>query len=234
MNENLLAALILFAFFSPLLFQLVVVFKEYRKQEKKISFKRIKKTLLVCFLVFLPFILGFLLLSHVNFLDYQRPIPYSRFNEITFENFRGFEFFKKTFYGSERFAYIVTTIETEVNDDSITVQALFHPSKSFVYNKHTNSKELFNHEMYHFKITEVFARRIKQKISNLNANSKHEIAAIIEQLNTEERAYQRKYDYDTFHSYVYKEQIKYQKEIDSLLDVLTKYIKPKIELHVKD
>ena len=46
-----------------------------------------------------------------------------------------------------------------------------------------------------------------------------------------ENEYQKKYDYDTYHSYVYSEQIKYQNKIDSLLYLMTNYSKTKINIH---
>ena len=40
---------------------------------------------------------------------------------------------------------------------------------------------------------------------------------------------QKAYDYDTFHSYVFSEQKRYEKEVDSLLTSLIKYERPKIK-----
>ena len=50
-------------------------------------------------------------------MNYEKPITFDKYDEITFENFRGLELFKKSLYGNERFAYVVTTIESEINDD---------------------------------------------------------------------------------------------------------------------
>ena len=75
------------------------------------------------------------------------------------------EFFKKSLYGNEKFAYVVSTLESEISDNYVTIQSLFHPSRSYVYNSHSNSHELLTHEKYHIKITELYARKAKKRIS---------------------------------------------------------------------
>jgi len=182
-------------------------------------------------MIIIPVIIGFGLLSHTNYLNYEKPLTFDKYEQITFENFRGLEFFKKSLYGNERFAYVVTSIESEIDDKTVTVQSFFHPSRSFVYKKNTNSKELLTHEKYHIKITELFTRKAKEKISKLNKFDGKKIEEIIRQAEQDEINFQRQYDYDTFHSYVFSEQKRYEKEVDSLLNLLTEYKKPKIEFN---
>ncbi len=175
----------------------------------------------------------FLILSYKNFLDYEKPIPFKEFERIDFKNFRGLELIKKKLYGSEYFAYVDTSIEYEIEDGYIKVESYFHPSSSFVYSKNSNSKDLLIHELYHFRITEVFARKAKEEISKNTHLNKNKIKNIIDIIKTEEREYQKKYDYDTFHSYVYEKQIRYQKEIDSLLINLKNFENSKIKYNEK-
>lgn len=183
-------------------------------------------------LVFLALtLLGLAILNHTNFLNYERPLTFDKYDQITFENFRGLEFFKKSLYGSKRFAYVVTSIESEIDDNSVTVWSLFHPSRSFVYKTNTNSKELLTHEKYHIKITELFARKAKESISQLSSFEREEAEKIIKNAKQEERAFQKEYDYNTFHSYILSEQKRYEKEIDSLLNLLADFKKAKITLN---
>jgi hypothetical protein len=171
---------------------------------------------------------GFAILTHTNYLNYERPIEFANYDSITFQNFRGLELFKKTLYNNPHFAYVVTSIEYQIDDDSITVRSLFHPSRSYVYNQLTNSKELLQHEKYHFKITELFARKIKKQIATEKFRDKSTIETLIKKELLEERKYQRKYDDKTFHSYVLSEQKKFENEVDSLLDLLTTFQPSKI------
>ncbi|MBQ4821862.1 hypothetical protein [Aquimarina sp. MMG016] len=233
MNENLIAIIILLTYFSPVFYQLGIVIKE-NKKGNKIPLKKFKKFLRYSSAILIPAIIGFGILSHTNFLNYEKPLTFDKYDQITFENFRGLEFFKKSLYGNERFAYVVTSIESDIDKNFVMVQSLFYPSRSFVYKKNTNSKELLTHEKYHIKITELFARKAKEKISKLDRFEKDKIEEIIRQAEKEERKFQREYDYNTFHSYVLSEQKRYEKEVDSLLNLLTDYEKPKIRFNDKN
>lgn len=230
MNDNLIVVLFITIFYSPIFYQLTIVIKESKRGNKK-PLKKLKKFLKYSFIIIAPIILVFIALSHTNFLDYEKPITFDKYDQITFENFRGLEFFKKSLYGSKRFAYVVTSIESDICENSVEVRSLFYPSRSFVYKKSTNSKELLTHEKYHIKITELFARKAKEKIKSLNQFDKNQIKLIISETKKKEREFQREYDYNTFHSYVLSEQKRYEKEVDSLLNLLSNYKEPKIQFN---
>ncbi|MBW8244809.1 hypothetical protein K1F50_18520 [Muricauda oceani] len=233
MSDNLIVILILFVYFSPLFYQLGVVLKE-RKRGNLVPLKKFLKIVKYSLVILFTLIIGFAILSHTNYLNYEKPLTFDQYDQITFENFRGLEFFKKSLYGNEQFAYVVVSIDSKFENNSVTVQSLFYPSRSFVYNQNTNSKELLTHEKYHIKIAELFSRKAKKKISELPSFDKKSINEILKQAKLDERKYQKEYDYNTFHSYVLSEQKKYEKEIDSLLDLLTNYKKPKIQFDAKN
>lgn len=172
--------------------------------------------------------MGFISLTRINFLDYEKPIPYERIDAISFKNFRGMEFFQKSLYGNTSFAYIYTSIEYTFEDDSICIQSFFHPSRSYVFNKKAYSKDLLQHELYHFRITELYARMAKERIAKLTSPTESEVEELLVSIKKEENDYQRAYDDDTFHSYVLSEQKKYEKDVDSLLSLYANYSKPKI------
>lgn len=233
MNDYLILTLIFLVYFSPVFYHLYLAIKE-NKGGNKIPLKKFKKFLKYSVAIIIPILIGFGVLSHTNYLNYEKPLTFDKYDQITFENFRGLEFFKKSLYGNERFAYVVTSIESDIDDNSVKVQSLFYPSCSFVYKKNTNNKELLTHEKYHIKITELFARKAKEKISKLNRFDENKIEGIIRQAKKEERKFQTEYDYNTFHSYVLSEQKRYEKEVDSLLNLLTEYKEPKIEFNDKN
>lgn len=233
MNENLIGILIIVIYFSPVLYQLFIVFKESKKGNE-LPLKKFLRFLKYSILILIPLAIIFGVLSHTNFLNYEKPMTYDKIDDLTFENFRGLEFFKKSLYGNEHFAYVNVTIESQIDDNTVMVQSLFHPSRSYVYNSHSNSVELLTHEKYHFKITELYVRMSKQKLSELPTPSSEKINSIIDEYRKQEREFQMKYDYDTFHSYVYSEQKKYQKEVDSLLSLLSEFKQAKISINVKN
>ena len=61
--------------------------------------------------------------------------------------------------------------------------------------------------------------------------NKTQIKDIISQIKNEENILQIQYDDDTFHSYVESEQNKYEKEIDSLLYLHSKFKNPKLYIN---
>jgi hypothetical protein len=233
MNENLLAVLFLLVIFSPVIYQLIVVIREHKK-ERQVALKRFKKFLKYSLIVFVLTASVIGVLSHTNYLDYQSPMTYDEFDDITFENFRGIELFKKTFLGSKEFAYVVTTIDLSIDGNKVTVHSLFHPSRSFVYDQESNSEELLTHEKYHIKITELYARRARKQIAQLQSFSKETIESIVKLERQNEREFQKQYDYDTYHSYIYQQQKKYERTVDSLLSLLDDYKQPTITVYEKD
>ncbi|MBJ2174657.1 hypothetical protein JBL43_10450 [Aureibaculum sp. A20] len=233
MSENLIAVLLLSGYFIPITYNLVMLIIEITKGNK-LALKKFLMFLKYSTLILLTFVFTFGVLNHTNYLNYESPLTYDKYEDITFENFRGLELFKKTFYGSKKFAYVVTSIESEIKDNSVTIQSLFYPSRSFVYNKNTNSKELLIHEKYHIKITELFVRKGKQRISNLSNFDEDKISEIIKSIKKEERNFQKKYDYDTFHSYVLSEQKKYEQNVDSLINLLSEFKDTKVKFNEKD
>ena len=81
----------------------------------------LKKVLLPLFIISVMFFT----LCRVNFLDYEKPISFDKINQITFEDFKGLEFFQKSLYGNEHFAYVETSIEYEFEKDSIKIESFF-------------------------------------------------------------------------------------------------------------
>jgi len=233
MNENLLAFLFLLFVFSPVIYQTIVVIREHKK-ERRVALKRFKRFLKYSLIVFVTTGSIVSLLSHTNYLNYQSPMPYNQLEEISFENFRGIELFKKSLYGNKRFAYVVTSIEVDFDENNVTAQTFFHPSRSFVYDQHSDSEELLTHEKYHIKITEIYARKMRKEISQMKQFSKEKVLNTVKRFNREEQEFQKQYDFDTFHSYVYSQQKRYERKVDSLLSLLSDFEKPTIIIHEKD
>ena len=112
--------------------------------------------------------------------------------------------------------------------------AYFHPSRSFVYNKKSLSKDLLTHELYHFKITEVFARKTRKEIIENKISSFEKRKEILNINLIEEQRFQELYDYETYHSYIYSKQREYEKKIDSLLLTLNVYKNQKLNINEKN
>ncbi len=230
-QDSIIAAILLFLFFSPVYFEFFKFIKE-KKGNNKTDFKRLFKNITVGLIISFFIISGFIItLQNINFLNYSSPKKYDKFEEITLEDFRGLELFRKQFNNTEKFAYIYTSIESNIDNDSIAIYSLFHPSRSYVYNRNSYNFSLLKHEKYHFKITELYSRITKKQLSEKTDLTTDSIKFIIEQYKNLERKFQAEYDFNTNHSYVNKEQLKYEKKIDSLLYLYKNFKKDKILLN---
>jgi hypothetical protein len=164
---------------------------------------------------------------HVNILRYSSPIPFTGIDSITLKDFKGYRKPYQTLHGQNRFAFITTTLKWEKNDQRVELQALFHPSRSYVFNDKIVDRFLLKHELYHFRITEIFARKCRQELSILQTlPSTSAISSIVATHNRLEDNMQHLYDEECYHGYLMKEQKRWEKEIDSLLNLLGEYKNP--------
>jgi hypothetical protein len=169
-------------------------------------------------------------LFHINILRYRSPIPYSRINSITLKDFTGFRTPNETLHGETEFAFITTSIKSHISTNEVEVTALFHPSRSFVYNGNIPDGLLLTHELYHFHITEVAARLARQELNGLEKiPTKKELNELLDAHLEAENEMQRLYDEETYHGYVLKNQKAWQTKVDSLLYLAREFQSTKIE-----
>jgi hypothetical protein len=89
-QEEKITLIIFTSIYLPLI---IIQFLVYLGKIKipKLNFKKILITNLI---VLVTAIIGIGILSHTNYLDYEKPIPYSEYDRISFKNFRGLELLK--------------------------------------------------------------------------------------------------------------------------------------------
>ena len=166
----------------------------------------------------------------VNFLAYKPPVPYSRWRTITFYDFKGYKRPGETLFGSTAFAFIKTNRETRlINDTTVEATSYFHPSRSYVFEQQIRSPDLLEHELYHFHITEYCTRLLKKELMDYKLPfTQSKLEEMDEKYTLFENNMQMTYDDETYHSYVLKEQKKWEKFIDSSLVQLELYSAPVI------
>ena len=181
-------------------------------------------------------VLSIAILFDVNYINYERPVPYSRWQEINFYKFRGFKKPGMTLNGVAEFAFIKTNREIRYPDkQTIEITTYFHPSRSYVFSQDIRSPGLLRHELYHFHITEYCTRLLRKEILEINGNISRKIIADIDSKYDElETLLQRGYDTDTYHSYVLQEQRKWEDRIDSLLFSLQAFANPVLRIRSKE
>lgn len=165
-------------------------------------------------------LLGASILFHVNVFQYRSPIQHQEVNSITLKDFKGYRLPNQTLDGVKQFAFITTSIDWTLHDSKIEIKSMFHPSRSYVYNANSTDKYLLQHELYHFHITEVFARRIRKYLSTLQPiPTTKKIENIVDINKDLESQMQSRYDDETYHGYILKKQKFWQLKVDSLLSL---------------
>jgi hypothetical protein len=195
----------------------------------EIRLQRLKSKINVTILILGFTMLIVSILFHVNILRYASPIPFSDIDKITLKDFKGYRKPFETMDGESRFAFITTSIDLEKNDKTVIVQALFHPARSYVYNDKVINRFMLKHELYHFRITEIFARQCRMKLSeSAKLPEDDAISKIIGEKQDLRNMMQQQYDYETYHGYLLKEQKRWENKVDSLLNLLDKYKTPTV------
>ncbi len=184
--------------------------------------------LLACSLL----LLSTAIIFEINYLNYGSPVSYSRWKTITFYDFKGFKKPSETFYGNKEFAFIRTNREGHfINDTTIELISYFHPSRSYVFEQHMRNPGLLTHELYHFHITEYCTRLLRKEILDHNRPvSRSKLDELCKKYEAVERDMQIMYDDESYHSYVLKEQIRWEHYIDNALAQLNPYREPVLYL----
>lgn len=176
------------------------------------------------------------ILYDVNYLDYEKPIPYSRVSTISFYDFKALKKPGMTLYGVAEFAYIKNNRKIHYLDvGNVEITTYFYPSRSYVFARDIRNMDLLSHELYHFHISEYYSRLLRKEICEKRNNITHNG---IENLNKKyyqlEDEMQYEYDEDTYHSYVLQKQKEWEEKVDSLLLSLKDFSNPVVIIGGRD
>ncbi len=176
-------------------------------------------------LILLAFGVAFVAMAgsfHINYLDYEKPIPYSKWETITWSNFRGNNTPYRTLKGHREFGFIETDIVIDEDGDSLYVTSYFYPSRSYVYNKRIIDRPFLKHELLHFHITEYHARLLRRQLTD-SLSVDDDIDELLEKINFEHDAMQQAYDGETDHGVFVGKQKSWQQKVDSLLLTMDRF-----------
>ena len=100
-----------------------------------------------------------------------------------------------------------------------TVNTYFYPNKSW-YHPEVCDEVILSHEQLHFDITELFARKMRQLLSEtkFTKNVKAEVRAIYRQINNDLAEFQNRYDDETNFSRDREKQLMWNKKIKEALE----------------
>jgi len=122
------------------------------------------------------------------------------------------------------FGFSATKSSSGLEDYSFQITSHFYPDKSWKVSE-ALSDVVLNHERLHFDITELYARKFRQRITNFKFTNaiNNEMQSIHNAIIKELGELQNKYDAETNHSLNIEQQLAWQKFIEEELNKLSNY-----------
>lgn len=125
--------------------------------------------------------------------------------------------------------------KTNLKEKTCIVLSNFSRSESWIKPKNNNT--LLLHEQVHFNIAEIFARKLRAKISEyvfIRKTLLIDIKSLYDTQNSELDIVQDLYDKETNFSNNYKCQEEWNRYINQMLKELEAYSNPIVKLHIKE
>jgi hypothetical protein len=163
----------------------------------------------------------FLLALGTVFCQEQEIIPWSADRKLTWEDFKG-KPLKTEWAAATTASGISYEFSTSGTLDNLKVNFKvytdFYPQKSWYRPEMCNSVVL-SHEQLHFDISELFARKMRQKLkeTSFTKNVKAEVRKIYRETLKSLTAFQNKYDHQTNFSRNIEQQLIWNKKISDAL-----------------
>ncbi len=122
------------------------------------------------------------------------------------------------------FGFSVNTLDNQVVSFTSEVHAHFYPEKSW-YKKEMADTHVLEHEQLHFDITELHARKFRQRIDQIKISNRvpDELRAIHDSINKALSQMQRTYDSETNYSRDVEAQAKWKIYVTKALKTHSKY-----------
>lgn len=162
----------------------------------------------------------------------QKPIQWDSENLISWSNFKGEVAKKNIFSKAELFSGIHYEYLNDSLNTSVLIVALMSPQRSWTT---TQDSITLVHERYHFKITEIGARRLRKAIKSRVFEREQDFDSLIykmqQEIFEETKKQQNEYDSYTKHGLFLAYQIEYQTKIDKELEELEEYSNPVVTLN---
>lgn len=143
-------------------------------------------------------------------------------NKLTWEDFRG-KPDKTSSFQANTSAGLSYSWGVRSENGAVTLNyevfSYFNPNSSWVYPESRGNAHLLSHEQLHFDITELHARKLRKKLSEvkidqLGKDPRATLNKLYENIEKERAAMQAKYDKETSHSINKEAEARWQKYID--------------------
>lgn len=178
------------------------------------------------YVLFLVILTSEILNAQGDAYDEKANLEWNEFHALSWEDFQGKP--EKNAAGDAGTSVQIKAkpylVKKKVKYDVYTV---FNKNKSW---KRDQSPLLLAHEQLHFDLAEVYARKIRKRISELSSKGVNDIKLYnreIQFLLEESNEADRQYDIETLHGMLDKKQAAWQKKIKEELSALKDFKKPR-------
>jgi hypothetical protein len=169
------------------------------------------------------FLISFVLITVPNFQNTKEKIRWEENKKLTWSDFKGSPKNVSSFVASTNSGISLSFSVTTSNGDTkvdYTVASYFYPNESW-YKPDTVNPQILAHEQTHFDISELFARKLKEKFSRIqkDSNFKSEAEVVYKQNEKDRVEMQDRFDEETNHSRIDKKEVAWELYIKEQLQV---------------
>jgi len=128
---------------------------------------------------------------------------------------------------TQAIAMVAIELQTTIKDFLVEFEATSFFVKDGSWTINTTSSYVLNHEQVHFDISEVFARKLRKRLSQMHGlthrNIKQKVHAVYQEVQLAHDNFQERYDLETNHSKNHRMQEKWNKLVGDLLEQYSAY-----------
>lgn len=174
------------------------------------------------------------ILSFNTYSQNQNSIYWTDSHKLSWDDFKGKAIPNNI---SAAMTYSSITFEIEVENDSaiITIENIFDKKQSWVKNS-GKTNYILNHEQKHFDISEIYARKLRKKLSEEQfefSSIQKNISKIVKDNYKEAISFQNKYDKETKHSVNIEKQEIWNEKIEDELKDFSNFTNSELHIFVK-
>ena len=166
----------------------------------------------------------------------QDPIYWQRVQPLSWEDFKAEPDLGSLNGAISDVSIIIKMFDYPIEEATVDIRSVFYPYGSWV-NPYTKTQDMLTHEIYHFHIEEIFARKMRQQFDT-TVFSPYDLRKqwwkIYDGILTKCISYHEEYDYEIRLPKGEENQVKWQEKIDRELDELKEYADPVVKIEVKE
>ncbi|HSV89265.1 MAG TPA: DUF922 domain-containing protein [Bacteroidales bacterium] len=161
--------------------------------------------------------------------DPVRKIRWDENHRLTWEYFQG-AIDPNRNPNTQAVAKVMIELKTNIIDFQVQFEVNSYFAKDGSWTINTTSNHILNHEQIHFDISELFARKLRKRLNELQGlthrNIQQKVNAVYQEILSAHDAFQQRYDRETNHSNHHRKQEEWNEMVQNLLDKYSAFANP--------